>query len=181
LQPLAPPSPFFLAWAERLREAARAGPVVDLACGRGRHALAAAALGARVWAVDRDAACLAELRERARSLRLRVHCLRADLENGHGIPIAPGTCAATLVFRFLFRPLAPEIAGLLRPGGLLLYETFTRAQLGLPGGPRNPAFLLEPGELRALFSGLEPLASWEGVRDGSQALAQLAARRASRA
>ena len=78
----------------------------------------------------------------------------------------PGSCGAILVFRFLFRPLAPAISAALAPGGLLLYETFTVAQRALGSGPRRAEFLLEPGELRALFSDLEPLEHWEGRSDG---------------
>ncbi len=90
-----------------------------------------------------------------------------------------GSCGAILVFRFLFRPLAPEIETLLRPGGLLLYETFTVHQRELPGGPRNAAFLLADDELPALFPGLEILDYWQGVTDDPNptALARLAARR----
>jgi hypothetical protein len=56
-----------------------------------------------------------------------------------------------LVFRYLWRPLAPAIETLLRPGGILLYETFTWRQKDLPHGPGNAAFLLSEGELPQLF------------------------------
>jgi len=45
----------------------------------------------------------------------------------------------------------PEIERTLQPGGMLLFETYTTAQMAFEGGPRNPAYLLEPGELRASF------------------------------
>jgi SAM-dependent methyltransferase len=173
------PSPHLLAVLSRLREAAALGPVLDLACGRGRNALAAAEAGIAVVGVDRDPLALSELCGEARARRLRVSGLRADLESGAGIPVRPGTCGAILVFRFLFRPLAPAIEAALAPGGLLLYETFTVHQRSLGHGPRNPAFLLEPGELPRLFPGLEVLAASEGISEGPppQALARLAARR----
>jgi hypothetical protein len=83
------------------------------------------------------------------------------------------------VFHFLFRPLAATIAAALRPGGLLLYETFTLEQAALEWGPSNPEFLLAPGELPTLFSSLEILDHWEGRTAGERpsALARLAARR----
>jgi SAM-dependent methyltransferase len=175
----AEPSPFFLAQAARVRQASRLGVVCDLACGRGRHALAAAGLGARVVAVDRSRSALRDLDRRARDAALAIAPLRADLETPHGIPLRPGSCGAILVFRFLFRPLARAIAECLIPGGLLLYETFTSHQMEVPYGPRNPAFLLEPGELPTLFPGLEILGASEGWSEGSrpEALARLAARR----
>jgi len=173
------PSPHLLAHLARLREAAARGPVVDLACGRGRNALAAAAAGVRVLGIDRDAEALDALAVAAREQGLPVQPLRADLETPHGIPVRPRSCGAILVFRFLFRPLAPAIAEALAPGGLLLYETFTIEQRSLPQGPRNPAFLLERGELARLFPRLEALDAWEGVRAGPEpeAVASLCARR----
>jgi SAM-dependent methyltransferase len=153
--------------------------VADLACGRGRHALAAAEDGARVLALDRDREALTQLHGTARDRRLTLLAVRTDLETCYGIPIRTGACGAILVFRFLYRPLAPAIVQTLQPGGLLLYETFTTGQAALGHGPRNPDFLLQPGELRSLFAGLEVLDYWEGVTTDQrpEAVARLAARR----
>jgi len=160
-----PPSAFFVRWLPALADASARGPVLDLACGRGRHALAAARAGLRCVALDRNAGFLAELAAEARRQALPVEALRCDLETGLAPPLREACFGAVLVFRYLHRPLAPWIEGLLAPGGLLLYETFT-----------NPAFLLEPGELPRLFPKLETLAFEEGVYDGA-ACARLAARR----
>lgn len=179
----AEPSPFFRAHAGALRAAARLGPALDLACGRGRHALAAAGLGVPCVAVDRDPGVLGALAHRARARGLPGSALlpvRADLETPRGIPVRPESCGAVLVFRFLYRPLASAIHDALAPGGLLLYETFTIRQRDLPYGPGNPAFLLGEGELPELFPGLEVLESREGPeeRDGRVwHLAALAARK----
>lgn len=175
----ASPSAFFLAWREAIREAARLGPALDLACGRGRHALATAGLGVPCLALDRERDALAELGRRAAALPAPILEVCADVEAGHGIPVRPGSCGVVLVFCFLFRPLAPAIADCLRPGGLLLYETFTTRSRERGSGPRNLAFLLEPGELPGLFPRLEPLAceeGWRGADPGSH-LASLAARK----
>ena len=83
---------------------------------------------------------------------------------------------SVLVFRYLWRPLAPTIAELLAPGGALLYETFTDDPAGR-GGPRNPAFRLRCGELPALFPGLRVEWFREHVGDAGHALAVLLARR----
>ena len=174
-----PPSPWFLAQRDRLAEAARAAPCST------SPAAAAATRSPRpssARARSRSTATRAALRAlqaEAGRRRLPLASLRTDLETPLGIPVKPASCGAILVFRFLFRPLAPAISAALAPGGLLLYETFTVAQRALGSGPRRAEFLLEPGELPALFPDLEPLEHWEGRSDGPapECLARLAARR----
>jgi len=173
-----PPSPFVVAQEPALRAAARHGMVLDLACGRGRHARLLAGWGLRVVALDRSREALAALAAEARAAGLAIAPLRGDAEAAPGLPFRPATFAAIVVARFLFRPLAPTLAALLRPGGLLVYETFTIRQRELGQGPRNPAFLLEPGELPRLFPGLVVERTVEGLREGAfpEWVAGLAAR-----
>jgi SAM-dependent methyltransferase len=174
----AEPSALFRSERARLARARQLGPVADLACGRGRHALAAAELGASVVALDRDSRSLRALADQALQDQAAIRCVRSDLETSLGLPLAPESCGAILVFRFLFRPLADAIVACLRPGGLLLYETFTIHQRQVAHGPRNPAFLLHPGELRELFAELEPRRYEEGwFGDPPEALARLVARK----
>ncbi|MEE2672474.1 MAG: SAM-dependent methyltransferase [Myxococcota bacterium] len=177
MKALSPPSPFFSANRGVLRDAARLGLVADLACGRGRHAVATAQDGLTTVALDHNPDYLADLGARATLETLPLHPLRWDLETPLGLPFAPGRCGAILVFRFLYRPLAPALSELLAAGGILLYETFTTGQLELGVGPQNPAFLLEPGELPELFPDLEIVSCEEG-RHGDAVTARLLARRA---
>ena len=158
-----PPSDFFSDRLAQIKAASQLGVVVDLACGRGRHTLAAAAAGISVVGIDRNRAFLRELREAAAQPALAVETLLADLENPAEIPLRSHCCGSVFVFRFLHRPLIPAITRALAPGGLLVYETFTTDQLALGTGPRNPDYLLEPGELPELFSELEILDHWEGL------------------
>lgn len=174
-------SPWFVAHREAVALAAQRGPIVDLACGRGRHSLACAAQGLATVGIDRNAGFLAAQREAATSDGAPCPALvRADLEAGHAIPLVDGAAGVVLVFRYLHRPLAPEIERILAPGGLLLYETFTHAQADLPGGPSRAAFLLADDELPGLFPGLECLAHEQALRGTpamTEAVASLAARR----
>ena len=175
------PSPFVVAQRERLAATAALGPCLDLACGSGRHARLAARGGLRVVALDRDPGALRAVAASARAERLPIAPLLADAEVRQGLPLAAGSCGGVVVTRFLWRPLANAISALLAPGGLLVYETFTRRQPELGWGPKNPAFLLGPGELTALFRGLEVLEHVESLRSGGGAdawLAGLVARRA---
>ena len=54
--------------------------------------------------------------------------------------------AGVVVTNYLWRPILPKVVDLVAPGGLLIYETFARGNEAY-GRPRNPDFLLRPGEL----------------------------------
>ena len=163
-----PASEFFHGQLTRIRAASRLGVVADLACGRGRHTLAAAEAGIPVIGIDRNQNFLTELRDAAAQREIAVETLRADLENPAEVPLQDRRCGAVLVFRYLHRPLIPAIARALAPGGLLIYETFTVHQRTLGTGPSNLDYLLEPGELPELFSDLEILEHWEGLSEGTE-------------
>jgi SAM-dependent methyltransferase len=169
---LSPPSPLLLEWLPRLE-----GPVLDLACGRGRHARAVVEAGLSALGIDRNLESLRALAGATPDAPLLA--VAADLEGGAGIPVREGAFGTVLVFRYLHRPLCAEIAARLRPGGRLLYETFTSAQRTLGHGPRRAAHLLEPNELPLLFPGLV-IERFEEVLIGGpqpEALARLVARR----
>ena len=172
-------SPFFLAAAPHLRSAASLGPVLDLACGRGRHTLASAQSGLTAIGLDRNAEALQALTRDAQATGLPVHCIRSDMESDAGFPLRPGSLGGVLVFRYLWRPACAQIAALLKPGGWLLYETFTVRQRQWNQGPRNPDYLLEEGELPQLFPQLQVQEFKEtpGTPEQPTALASLLAQR----
>ena len=144
--PIERPSPWVLRWAELVDH----GPVLDVACGAGRHSLLFAERGIEVVAVDREPQTVPGVR-----------FVQADLENGSPWPFEGRRFAAVVVTNYLHRPLFAQLAASLEPGGLLLYETFMAGN-ERHGRPSNPAFLLEPGELLSAFSGLTPLAFEQG-------------------
>jgi rhodanese-related sulfurtransferase len=170
--PPAGPSPWLLSHTALVPPGAR---VLDVACGRGRHALLLAAAGSMVRAVDGDPDRVARLSALARRLRLPLDAEVMDLESGP-VDLGDGERDLVLVFNYLHRPLFPSLARALRPGGVLLYETYTREQARL-GRPTNPDHLLEPGELPGLVAPLEVIREREGEFDGAH-LASVAARKA---
>jgi len=123
------------------------GQLLDLASGNGRHAAWLLQAGHRVCAVDIDLTGIAHLRRQK-----RLRCLEHDLETS-AWPFAASTFDGIIVTNYLHRPLFPALADSLRPGGLLIYDTFAIGNEAY-GRPSNPAFLLRPGELSAVFSGL---------------------------
>jgi SAM-dependent methyltransferase len=150
------------------------GDALDLASGSGRNAIWLAEQGYRTLAVDRNPAALEALTQQAAQRGLVIRTQAVDLENGRPF-LEPDTFDLILVVHYLHRPLFPALVGAIRPGGVLVYETFTRAQAAR-GKPTNPAFLLEPGELLTLVQPLRILASREGDFDGKMIASVVASR-----
>lgn len=142
----------------------RHGRVLDVAAGRGRHALLLAAAGFSVDAVDRDEAALASIARVASAAALDVSTRTQDLEADRQSPL--GSYDAVLVFNYLHRPLMGALREAVKPGGVLFYETFLAGQAER-GHPKNPAFLLQAGELAELVAPLTILRSREGDVDGN--------------
>ncbi len=168
LSPRSPCSGLLRDHIAAIKEASRLGPVIDLACGGGRHVLALEECGITSIGLDRSRDRLRELSIAARHRGFHASVVRTDLETPHGIPLRAASCGVVLVFRFLHRPLMPAIEACLKPGGLLLYETFSIAHLGSGRGPRREAFYLGHDELPGLFPGLEIVHHEEGPNDGPQ-------------
>jgi len=80
-------------------------------------------------------------------------------------------------FNFLHRPLLPWILGGVRPGGLVVYETFVHPQREMFGKPRRDAHLLKSGELRGYFAGWDVLKYREGLTGPKRHVASVIARR----
>ena len=135
--PKVPVSPWVQRFADLVppREA-----VLDVACGHGRHMRFFRARGHSVVGVDLDVSALDDL-----STDGGVEVVHADLEQGTW-PFVGRTFGAVVVTNYLYRPLLPLLAAAVAPEGVLLYETFSRGNERV-GRPRNPDFLLAPGEL----------------------------------
>jgi SAM-dependent methyltransferase len=171
-------SPFVAGWIrelaarDRVHQPGSSRRALDLAMGRGRHALLLAQNGFETFGVDvkldavRDAVRAAALED------LTVHGWCADLTM---FPLPPAAFDLLVVTRYLQRDLFPSIRGAVKPGGCVIYETFTDLQRALGVGPTSPDHLLEPGELRARFDGWTILFSEEVT--APEAVARLVARK----
>ena len=140
------------------------GRALDVACGRGRHALWLARHGFATTAIDRDSSAVAALEARALDEGLPLTARAMDLE-GDAAVLGPAEYDVIVVVHYLHRPLFPALIAALAPGGVLVYATFTVAQAAR-GKPTNPAFLLEAGELPRLVAPLEVRAAREGDFEG---------------
>jgi tellurite methyltransferase len=202
------PSPFIAEWLARFAPALPgASRALDVAMGRGRHALPLAQAGFETFGVDINLDAVRDAVHAAASRGLVVHGWCADLrinkyevrsqKSGDVTPssdfvLLTSDLQATsgrrgvlpeshfdliVVTRYLQRDLFPSIASAVRPGGIILYETFTVAQRALGRGPTSPDHLLEPGELRNRFDELDVL-FYEEVSQ-PEAVARVVARRRS--
>jgi SAM-dependent methyltransferase len=137
----------------------RAGSrVLDVACGRGRHAIAAASRGAAVVAVDADAERVAAGKRAGRDLAIEWVC--ADLK---AFPLPTRAFDVVMVFNYLDRERMPEFREAVKPGGYLLCETFLEAQREHGWGPSSGDHLLKPGELIRLAEPFEILLAREAL------------------
>ncbi|WP_435276255.1 class I SAM-dependent methyltransferase [Psychrobium sp. nBUS_13] len=138
--------------------------ILDLACGNGRNGLYLAGLGHNVTYLDRNEQSLIDIVKQDKNAK----CITADLETTPVYQLPVAQFDAIIVFRYLHRPLFPSIVNALKPGGVIVYETFNHQQAAI-GRPKNPNFLLQNNELSTLLSGFKPLYQFDGFDEQQQA------------
>jgi dihydroneopterin aldolase len=162
------PAEFLLESVKFLRK----GTILDVAAGRGRNALYLASLGFAVDAVDCDEQALLELADLAKQRQLtNVSIQPINLEQ-EAIRTAVldnerynDRYDNVLVFFYLYRPLFPALIRALKPGGVLIYETFLIDNHFHYQHPRRKEFCLGHNELLRLTQGLRILQYEEGQHE----------------
>jgi tellurite methyltransferase len=144
---------------ERVADMIKPGVALDLACGAGRHAVFLAQSGWQVIAVDSSTVAIETARSRAGACNVTIDARIADLEEG-GFVIEPGAFDLICDFYYLQRDLFPHIRAGVKPGGVFVAAIHLRSENPSDDEGHNPAFLLNPGELRAEF------ANWEIIHYG---------------
>jgi tellurite methyltransferase len=137
------------------------GTALDVAGGVGRHALWLAQRGWQVTLTDISEAGIAKARENAGPLAERIDFQLRDLDDFK----ASVKYDLLLVFFYLQRTIFPELVRSLRPGGLLVYKTYSKLQANFEGGPTHPMHLLQENELLREFSSLTVLHYHESIRE----------------
>jgi SAM-dependent methyltransferase len=137
-------------------------PVLDLACGGGRHTRRFAEAGHPVTAVDIDLGNLGDLAGHP-----QVEPVQADLEGGDPFflrgPLPGRVFGGVVVTNYLHRPLLEDLVAAVAPGGVLIYETFAEGNETLGGRVTNPDFLLRHGELLDLARGRLRVVAYEDM------------------
>jgi len=149
------------------------GDALDVAGGAGRHAFFLAGQGWRVTLADISEIALAQAEEEARARKLPLTVLAGDTRL---LDLGRECFDLVTGFYFLDRPTFAKIATALRPGGMVIYQTFTSEHRKYEAmGPTRGDYFLQPMELRGAFNGFELLFYDEYERE--RGLAQLIARK----
>lgn len=143
--------------------------VLDLGCAGGFMAEALARRGAQVTGIDPAAEAIGAARAHARTGGLRIGY---DVGVGEALPYDSASFDAVVCVDVLehvadLNKVLAEVARILRPGGLFLFDTINRNLLArlatitvaedvlrlLPRGTHDPAMFIKPAELRAAMQG----------------------------
>ncbi len=169
----ATPDPFFLEAYEKYvsRFFPQGGEGLDIAGGTGRHSIWLAQHGWRMTLVDISETGIGQARQNAGLAGVTIDCKAEDLRS---TPLPEECFDVVLVFFYLERKLFAPLARALRPGGLLVYKTYTHEAPQRGGGPTHSMHLLEQNELLRAFAGMRVL-HYKEPAEGA-AVAELVAR-----
>jgi tellurite methyltransferase len=161
------PDPLLVSAYDEFLAGCPPGAVLDVAGGVGRHAIWLAKRGWRTRLIDISDVGIG-LAEKNASRALgpvaKEFLITAEVADLNSVQdFGREQYDLILVFYYLQRELFPALTSALKPGGLLIYKTYTTEQQRFSGGPSHPMFLLEPNELLRAFSSLRILHYYETV------------------
>lgn len=148
------------------------GTALDVAGGVGRHSIFMARQGWRVTLADISEVGIAQARKNAGRLGELVTYQVTDLTTA---PWEMSRYDVLMTFFYLERAVFRQLYEAIRPGGLLIYKTYTSLAPKFGKGPRHPMHLLQENELLQAFSGMTVLHYSETIRE--RATAELVARK----
>jgi len=169
------PDPFLVSTYDEFLLGTSPGLALDVAGGVGRHAIWLAQRGWSVKLLDISDIGVQQAKENAKRtgtaslISIEIRDLNAMRDLGQE------QFDLVVVFFFLQRELFPALVDAIKPGGTLIYKTYTTEQKNFPGGPSHPMFLLEPNELLRAFSALRVLRYHETIQE--KGVAELVARK----
>ncbi len=150
------------------------GRALDVAMGNGRNAVYLASAGLEVEGIDRSPEAVNTALESAQEAGVTIRAQITDLESN--FQIEKGAYDVIICFNYLQRPLIPQIKEGLRPGGMVVYETFIVDQVQF-GKPHNPDYLLKHNELLDMFREFRCLRYREGIIERRKAIASIIAQK----
>ncbi|CAN5307740.1 class I SAM-dependent methyltransferase [soil metagenome] len=133
---------------------------LDVAGGPGRHAIWLARLGWTVTLVDGAPTALQWAREDAGAAGVEIETICVDLETE---PLPAGPWDLVVIHHYLNRPLLASVAGVMTPGG---YLVFAQPTVLNPADRPGPVHLVGIGETAILIPGLEIVSLVEDETEG---------------
>lgn len=163
-----------------------AGKALDVAGGAGRNSIWLADRGWQVRLIDISEVGLKLAREKLKAVPTHSSTqsnapaqrgiIEAEIVDLNAVnDLGNETYDLIVVFYFLRRELFPAISKAIKPGGTLIYRTYTVDRMKAPGGPSDPKYLLQPNELLRAFSQMHVLHYHEML--SGKAAAELVARK----
>ena len=138
------------------------GKALDVAMGKGRNALFLASHGFDVVGLENDDESIDVCRADAKKRGINVEIRRTDLEDLASYKIESSAYDVVICFYYLQRNLIPIMKDALKPGGIIIYETFLIDQHLTAGHPRRREFCFEHNELLKNFPDFRILYYREG-------------------
>ena len=151
------------------------GKALDIAMGEGRNAVFLAKNGFDVDGCDISEIAVKKALDLAKENNVKIHTFVADLET---YKLPQNTYDVIACFYYLQRDLVPQMKEALKPGGMIIYETYTieNRERGFEG-PKNKDYLLKPNELLDLFKDFKIIYYRELVLNNKKAIASLIAKK----
>ena len=169
------PDPFLVSAYDEFLSGSSQGLALDVAGGVGRHSIWLAQRGWRVKLVDISEVGVKHADDNAKQTGTASSIITEVRDLNSAKNLGQKQYDLVVAFFFLQRELFPALASALKPGGFLIYKTYTTEQPRFAGGPSHPMFLLEPNELLRAFSSLQVLHYHETIQE--KGVAELVARK----
>lgn len=169
------PDPFLVSAYDEFLFGSSPGIALDVAGGVGRHAIWLAQRDWRVKMLDISEVGVMQAKENATRTGTASFILAEICDLNNMQDLGREQYDLVVIFFFLQRELFPALFDAIKPGGILIYKTYTTEQKNFAGGPSHPMFLLEPNELLRAFSSMRVLHYHETIRE--KGVAELVARK----
>jgi tellurite methyltransferase len=169
------PDPFLVSAYDEFLFGTSPGLALDVAGGVGRHSIWLAQRDWRVKLLDISEVGVKQAEENAKSSGT-AGAISTEVRDLNTIQdLGREQYDLIVVFFYLQRELFPALLDVIKPGGILIYKTYTTEQKNFSGGPSHPMFLLEPNELLHAFRSMRVLHYHETIQE--KGVAELVARK----
>ncbi|EQC49641.1 bifunctional 2-polyprenyl-6-hydroxyphenol methylase/3-demethylubiquinol 3-O-methyltransferase UbiG [Bacteriovorax sp. DB6_IX] len=123
--------------------------VLDIGMGEGRNAVFLASKGYKVTGIDISSVALKKARMLAREFGVRIETVHKSVAD---YKVPKNSLDAIICFYYVDREVVKKLKSWLKPGGVLIFESFNIKQKVVNGLKEDDIYLLREAELLSLFS-----------------------------